>query len=267
MKNDKFETIRKHGKTFYRAGLLLPNKTFKDLAIFYDFCRKMDDAIDEENDPSKVDLAINDLSTNYPEISNLVKKYDIPDSFLNFFLNSLKSDIAPVKLKTEKELFEYCYGVAGCVGAMACFILRCKNSNAIYHAIDLGIAMQLTNISRDMYEDGINNRIYIPEKHTQTSLIKLAEKYYLSGKKGIKYLPFSVRPAIMTALTNYKEVGNIIVKNPDYAEKNRVIVSNKRKFLLTIYSIIKCFLLDSENAEHDKSLHEIISNLPNTHAA
>ena len=134
------------------------------------------------------------------------------------------SDQDEVEINNETDLLRYCHAVAGTVGVMSKQILQCSNPQATYYAIDLGIAMQLTNIARDVLEDAKNSRRYIPEswlnlepleiakmnndKRPMVSeainrLVKLADVYYESAMTGIYHIPWRSRIAIVIALRLY----------------------------------------------------------------
>ena len=158
------------------------------------------------------------------------------------------SDQGSVRITNEKELLRYCHAVAGTVGVMVQSILNCSQRQSIYFAVDLGVAMQLTNIARDVLEDAQIGRRYIPstwldiepEKIAQKNssdkeaiskaaekLISLAETYYESASKGIYYIPMRSRIAIAIALKLYRQIGVKLVQNGTQWWKGRTIVSNK----------------------------------------
>ena len=180
------------------------------------------------------------------------------------------------ELKTERELLRYSHAVAGTVGVMMCKLLGCKENDAYAFAVDLGIAMQLTNIARDVLEDANMGRRYIPEEWLSNSisvteiaiaksdikttiadaiktLLTLSEKYYISAFAGIKFLPLRSRLAIIIALRIYREIGIKLSKKQYNWWEGRTIISRGAKLLLTIRSIGDLFFLKS--SEHDESLH------------
>ena len=170
MKNNLL--MRKHGKTFYWASFFLDKSKMQSIYSVYSFCRKLDDMVDEAKTP---DIAKKRLfifmeawkkGRSHPVINllNDIPKENWPNQRLvKNFLKGQISDIKFSSFKSDKSLIIYCYQVAGTVGLMVCDIFGVKDKKMRYFAIDLGIAMQLVNISRDIYEDSLRNRVYLPE--------------------------------------------------------------------------------------------------------
>ncbi len=150
-------------------------------------------------------------------------------------------------------------------------ILKVSSKNSLRAAIDLGIAMQLTNIARDVIEDGKRNRIYISSNFESIiETLKLADNFYESSFKSIKEIPLSSRFGILVARRIYREIGNKILskKNIDnYKNSGKIYVSNFGKInqtLLSIFDLIKLFFIKpSEHLMKDK--HDIISERVNLH--
>ena len=188
----------------------------------------------------------------------------------------MQMDQTVFELKTERELLRYSHAVAGTVGVMMCKLLGCKEKDAYAFAVDLGIAMQLTNIARDVLEDANMGRRYIPEEWLSNpisvteiaigksdikktiadaikNLLTLSEKYYISAFAGIKFLPLRSRLAIIIALRIYREIGIKLSKKQYNWWEGRTIISRGAKLLLTIRSIGDLFFLKSN--KHDESLH------------
>ena len=174
----------------------------------------------------------------------------------------------------------YCHAVAGTVGVMVQSILNCSQRQSIYFAVDLGVAMQLTNIARDILEDAQIGRRYIPstwldiepEKIAQKNptdkeaistaakkLISLAETYYESASKGIYFIPMRSRIAIAIALKLYRQIGVKLIQNGTQWWKGRTIVSNKKKILLSIISL-NC-IIPKKVSLHEKKLHKDFQGL------
>ena len=264
MLNTHENALKKHSKSFYLAGLLLPRATLLDVRRLYAYCRKMDDAVDEYNRPEDVLREKNALKDGQSEVQGLIQKHNIPPSVVDAFLATLIADVAPVNVKTEEELMAFCYGVAGTVGVMMCHVLGTKNPQALYHAIDLGIAMQLTNIARDRAEDEANNRHYFPQGLTQVDLVHMAESYYTSGINGTGFLPFAVRPSILAAALVYREIGQKILQNPDGAYTTRMVVPHHKKLICAFKGGLKAIAKRPPQV-HDACLHQLILKFPCTH--
>ena len=164
-------TLKKNGKSFYWAGKFLPSAYIDRASELYQFCRVLDDIADSGERRSLQTLKeIKSNFINHKELkfkNNCNLKYP---SFFNIYskkaathlIDGLILDQNTVLFKEEEELIQYSYYVAGTVGLMMCDALKCKNKDAYLFAIDLGIAMQLTNIARDVLEDAKMGRRYIP---------------------------------------------------------------------------------------------------------
>ena len=165
----------------------------------------------------------------------------------------------------------YSYRVAGTVGLMMAKILNVNTKNSLKSAIDLGIAMQLTNIARDVIEDSKRNRSYISSNFESIiKTLKLADRFYDSSFKSIGEIPLNSRFGILVARRVYREIGNKILnkKNMDnYKNSGKIYVSNFGKInqtLLSIFDLIKLFFIKpSEHLMKDK--HDIISEQVNLH--
>ena len=168
-----------------------------------------------------------------------------------------------MELKSKKELLIYSYRVAGTVGLMMAKVLKVNKTNSLKSAIDLGIAMQLTNISRDVIEDKNNKRIYINENFNDiVSTISLSEKFYENSFYSIKEIPLSFRFSILVARRVYRKIGHkILNKNnlENYKNSGKIYVTKIEKIIETFLSIFDLIILtftnkNDNNIEHDHSL-------------
>ena len=161
-----------YAKSFNWAGFFLPKRIYLKCSMLYDFCRTVDNIVDEEgnldlkkNNLSNFKYNFNNKNYNNSIIKNmwvLIEEFKISIKIVNDLFDGVESDLKErMQLNSKKDLLIYSYRVAGTVGLMMAKILDVKNKNALKGAIDLGIAMQLTNISRDVIEDAGNNRFYI----------------------------------------------------------------------------------------------------------
>ena len=168
-----------------------------------------------------------------------------------------------VAMKTESELLAYCHGVAGTIGLMTCPIFGVTDKKALKHADDLGIAMQLTNICRDVFEDAKNGRIYLPaeyfesppspsdilQNNSNTDLNEItsnknrilmeADGRYTSGEQGIRYLPWRMRIVVRWAGRMYREIGELIQNNPELYHDKRAVVGGLKKLGILMPCLIK----------------------------
>ncbi len=274
--NNKTESLKENGKTFYWASKLIDKKKFNDISELYYILRDLDDIADNEKNEKNIFEDIKRYLENeaYEFIDTRMDKHLV-------FINSLKSDInakkvfltfidglmfdqkSNIEIKNTDELINYCYKVAGTVGIMMCPILGTDNDKAKGYAADLGIAMQLTNISRDVFEDACSNRKYLPSdicenidskkiknifiekdeksyliiKDTIRSILILADRYYDRAKNGYHYLPFRSRVCISVAANIYREIGILIKKNNYNWSDKRYFVPNYKKLIITVKTL------------------------------
>ena len=269
MSNKNYLSI--YAKSFSWAGFFLPKKTLDKCSTLYDFCRVADNLADDddeiENKKKKFDLFEKDFNQknfNNPIIKNmwgLIEEYSISLEIVRDLLFGIKSDIKEtVKLNSRKDLIIYSYRVAGTVGLMMAKILRVSKKSSLKSAIDLGIAMQLTNISRDVIEDFEKNRSYINKNFQEiSSTINLAETFYESSFYSIRDIPLSFRFSILVARRVYRKIGHKILNKKnfdDYQNSGKVYVSNTEKILETFLSIFDLIRLSFHYKKSDQILNE-----------
>ena len=272
MSNKSYLSV--YAKSFSWAGFFLPNKTFKKCSALYDFCRVVDNIADDdekiENKERKFNHFENDFNQknfNDPIIKNmwgLIEEFNISLKIVQDLLIGIKSDIrVKVKLNSEKDLLIYSYRVAGTVGLMMAKILKVNKKSSLKSAIDLGIAMQLTNISRDVIEDSKNNRFYINKNFEEiSSTINLADTFYDNSFYSIKDIPISLRFSILVARRVYRKIGYKILNKKNlenYQSSGKIYVSNIEKIFETFLSIFDLIRLSlsfkrDEQIRHDHNL-------------
>jgi phytoene synthase len=270
MPNNDYLSI--YARSFSWAGFFLPKKIYFKCSALYEFCRTVDNIADDDGDlntkkknPLNFKNNFNIKNYNNPVIKNmwsLINDFDISTKIVNDLFDGIESDLKEkVYLNSKKDLLIYSYRVAGTVGLMMAKILNVKNQNALKSAIDLGIAMQLTNISRDVVEDSKNNRSYIAGNFNSIiDTLKLADLFYESSFASIKEIPFNFRFSILVARRIYRKIGyNILTKKniKNYNNSGKIYVTNIGKTIQTILSIfdlIKLSLIKSRdhlrNKEH-----------------
>ena len=272
MSNKSYLSV--YAKSFNWAGFFLPKKTFKKCSALYDFCRVADNIADSNEAIELKKIKFLDFQNNFnnkkfddPIIKNmwqLINEFNIPMEVVHDLLDGINSDIQQsIKLHKKKDLLLYSYRVAGTVGLMMAKILRVNKKHALKSAIDLGIAMQLTNISRDVVEDLNIGRSYIDLNFEEIrSTIKLSESYYENSFYSIKEIPLAFRFAILVARRVYRKIGYKILKKQNlenYKKSGKIYVTNIEKIIETfcsVYDLIKLFLINkSDNdIEHNHSL-------------
>ena len=263
-----------YAKSFNWAGFFLPKKTYEKCSALYDFCREADNIADDENNieikkDNFIKFRNNFVNKNYddPVIKNmwgLINEFSISTKIVDDLFEGINSDIKEnVKLNSKKELLIYSYRVAGTVGLMMAKILNVHKEQSLKSAIDLGIAMQLTNISRDVMEDKKNNRFYINESFEEIkNTIKLSEKFYENSFYSIKEIPLSFRFSILVARRIYRKIGYKILNKQNienYKKSGKIYVSNIEKIIetfLSIFDLIKLSLIskNDDNINHDHNL-------------
>ena len=250
--------ISTHAKSFSWAGFFLAKQTFKNGSSLYDFCRTLDDIADENTSLDLKKQKFNKMKKDFIErnfeniliknIDNLIKKFNISEKVVLDLFDGIESDIKEnIEFKTKRELLLYSYRVAGTVGLMMAKILKVDSKIALRSAVDLGIAMQLTNIARDVVEDSDRNRKYIDHNFMKIKeTLGIAELFYKSSFKSIKEIPLVNRFAILVARRVYREIGNNIIKKKNlinYNNSGKIFVNKIGKIKQTIFSIFDLFVL------------------------
>ena len=250
--------ISTHAKSFSWAGFFLAKQTFENGSSLYDFCRTLDDIADENTSLDSKKQKFNKIKKDFIErnfenpliksIYNLIKKFNISEKIVLDLFDGIESDIKEsIEFKTKRELLVYSYRVAGTVGLMMAKILKVDSKIALRSAVDLGIAMQLTNIARDVVEDSGRNRKYIDHDFIKIKeTLGIAELFYKSSFKSIKEIPLINRFAILVARRVYREIGNNILRKKDlenYNKSGKIFVNKIGKLKQTIFSIFDLFIL------------------------
>ena len=259
-----------YAKSFNWAGFFLPKNIYEKCSSLYDFCRTIDDIADDKNELNikKKNLLIfkNDfINKNFDNliIKNmwiLMEENKISIKIVEDLFDGIESDLNEVvKFNKKKELLIYSYRVAGTVGLMMAKILGVQNKNSMKSAIDLGIAMQLTNISRDVIEDMNNNRFYINHDfETIKNTLSMADLFYESSFASIKEIPFRFRFAILVARRIYRKIGAKILQKENiynYNRSGKIYVANLGKLyqtFLSILDLIKLIFINEKNHLRNK---------------
>ena len=271
-----------YAKSFNWAGFFLPKIKYKNCSALYDFCRTVDNIVDDEGN---LDLKKKNLiefkkkffekdfsSSKIEKMWDLINEFSISTKIIEDLFDGVETDLEEkVKLNSRKDLLIYSYRVAGTVGLMMAKILRVNSERGLNSAIDLGIAMQLTNIARDVIEDKKRNREYIDHDIiTIKETLKLADMFYNSSFNSIREIPISCRFAILVARRVYRQIGYEILKKKDledYERAGKIFVTNigkiKQTFLSLFDFIILIFLKpihNSDNLRHEDIKKEINLN-------
>ena len=292
MYNKIKNSFKNNSKSFYFASFFLNKKTSYYCYVLYNFCRTVDDIADKkvtskQKKLNKIIFALNNNSSpKQPfllEVKKLIKKKIINKEPLIELIQGVLTDTKHVRIKSIKQLINYSYLVAGTVGLMMCPILNNRNLYSLKYAVDLGIAMQLTNILRDILEDARMNRLYLPYSWIQVNTSKiikqdkttrkklmlasrklflLSEKYYSSAFSGLAFLPHRPRFAILLALITYRQIGRKIIKNKYSNLHKREIITMAGKLKCLIQAIIIYFTnfrIHFKYYNHNTALHKQIN--------
>ena len=275
-------------KSFNWAGFFLPKNVYHDCSKLYAFCRVLDDLVDEK---IKLELRIerfNEIKSIFNksyELGNnkkildqneheiivkdmivLAEDNNIKRIILDDLIEGVGSDLKKkVYLRSVKDLLIYSYKVAGTVGLMMARILNVNDTRSLKGAIDVGIAMQLTNIARDVTEDQKMNRQYIkPDFENIEATLKLADLFYESSFTSINKIPFKYRFAIIVARRVYRQIGRKIMQKKNmesYEKSGKIYVNNFGKIYQTILSLFDFILLLLKDVETHQRIeeHKIIS--------
>lgn len=253
--------MAKGSKSFRFASRILSSEKRAAAYLLYSWCRYCDDQID---DAASSEAALKNLTAlreqtqmcfnntpssvwEFEALRVVANHYKIPSRYFFELLDGMEMDVQGKRYASTAELLLYCYCVAGTVGLMMSHILGVKSDRAFDHACKLGIAMQLTNIARDVGEDAIRGRCYIPAEmraprpdvtfESVENILKLAETYYHEGNAGLRYLDVRSALAIATASSVYREIGMVVKRLRDASFQVRAVVTHTRK----LYCVVKAF--------------------------
>lgn len=243
-----------HGRTFALASLALPADARDDAAVVYAFCRAADDAIDELRDPgelARLRAELVGMAPPRPLVATFLAVVDrraLPFGPALDLLDGVGSDVGQVRIADEAALRSYAHAVAGTVGLIMAPLLGARDRRAAAHAAELGLAMQLTNIARDVGADALADRVYLPatwlaaEGLTAADVaaghadpvalhrvvlrtLDEAEVCYQRGEAGLRYLPLRARVSIAIAARVYRAIGVVVRRNGLLALRERAVVS------------------------------------------
>ena len=267
----KINLLKKHAKSFYWASFFLSSNTLDKCSSLYNFCRTLDDIVDDDNNLSvkkgifskfKKDFENKNLDNQIiKDMWSLIDSEGISYQIVIDLFDGVETDLKEkVVINSKKDLLVYSYRVAGTVGLMMAKILNVNETRALKGAIDLGIAMQLTNIARDVIEDQKMNRQYIkPDFENIEATIKLADMFYESSFSSIKKIPFKYRFAIIVARRVYRQIGRKIIQKKSmetYEKSGKIYVNNFEKVYQTILSIFDLLFLFLKDVESHQRIEE-----------
>ncbi|MEM1442862.1 MAG: phytoene/squalene synthase family protein [Verrucomicrobiota bacterium] len=295
---DAASVLEKHGKSFHFAGQLLNPRTLDRCARLYRFCRFVDDLGDDSSKPAEAKEALQQIeaelrrgNSSDPHVSDfldLAAECGFDPAPAIALVQGVLGDLDEVSFFEERDLDRYAYRVAGTVGLLMCGVFEVKEEHAFYHAIDLGMAMQFTNIARDVSEDASMGRRYLPASYFEKvpgnealaegspearsaiqaaveRLLEKAEVYYRSGHAGLGYLPWRARLGILVAAKVYRAIGSKIHAIDGAVWRERAFVTRNRKVGIAARELLRfafsggCRKLPTH---HDSTLHRHLDGLP-----
>ena len=260
--------LKKHAKSFYWASFFLSKETFNKCSSLYNFCRTLDDIVDDNN---KLEIKKNNFlqfkknfmnkDLNDPiikEMWSIINSEKISEKVVTDLFDGVETDLEEkVVINSKKDLLVYSYRVAGTVGLMMSKILKVKNKEALKGAIDLGIAMQLTNIARDVCEDKERSRQYV--RHDFSSIqeiIKESQIFYENSFSSIRNIPIRSRFSVIVARRVYRKIGDYILKQKNidnYNKAGKIYVPMFEKVIqtfLSIFDFVKLLFIKSLNYDN-----------------
>ena len=249
----KSNLIKKHAKSFYWASFFLSNNTVDKCSSLYNFCRTLDDIVDSHNDlitKKKIFLKFkkdfekkNHNNQIIKDMWSVIDNERISKQIVIDLFDGVETDLKEkVVIDSKKDLLVYSYRVAGTVGLMMSKILKVKDKDALKGAIDLGIAMQLTNIARDVCEDKSRNRQYVKHDFTSIrSIINESQSFYEKSFKSLSNIPLESRFSVIVARRVYRKIGDYIIKQKNidnYNKAGKIYVPVSEKVIQTFLSVI-----------------------------
>jgi 15-cis-phytoene synthase len=258
--------MRGGSKTFFAASLLLPARVRAPASALYAYCRLADDAIDLGANPhaemAALQTRLDAIYAGRPSTADadralcqVVHRHGIPRELLDGLLEGFLWDAQGRRYETLSDVEDYGARVAGTVGAMMALVMGTRDAAALGRACELGVAMQLTNIARDVGEDARNGRLYLPRQWLREAgvdidawlaapvftpaigqvtqrLLDRAEELYHRAEQGVAALPRDCRPAIHAARLVYAEIGHQLQREGLDSINRRTVVQRRRKLAL-----------------------------------
>tara|TARA_B100001093_G_scaffold354103_1_gene338593 strand:- start:1702 stop:2550 length:849 start_codon:yes stop_codon:yes gene_type:complete len=270
----KSNLLKKHAKSFYWASFFLSSNTFEKCSSLYNFCRTLDDIVDDNNNLNikkeiflkfKNDFENKNLNNQIvKDMWSIVDGENISKQIVIDLFDGVETDLGEkVIINSKKDLLVYSYRVAGTVGLMMSKILKVRNKEALKGAIDLGIAMQLTNIARDVCEDKARNRQYVRHDFSAIQgIINESQIFYEKSFYSISNIPLRSRFSVIVARRVYRKIGDYILKQKNidnYNKAGKIYVPLFEKVIQTFLSIIDFVkLLFIKNLNYDNQVNHNI---------
>ena len=272
----KSNLLKKHAKSFYWASFFLSSNILDKCSSLYNFCRTLDDIVDDDNNLEtkkeifskfKRDFENKNLDNQIiKDIWSVIDNENISKQIIIDLFDGVETDLKEkVVINSKKDLLVYSYRVAGTVGLMMSKILKVKNKEALKGAIDLGIAMQFTNIARDVCEDKARNRQYIDHDFLAIQkIISESQIFYENSFNSISNIPIRSRFSVIVARRIYRKIGDYILKQKNidnYNKAGKIYVPMVEKIIqtfLSVFDFIKLLFIKNLNYDNQTN-HNILS--------
>jgi 15-cis-phytoene synthase len=298
-----YRTLQHKARTFHFASHLLPRAARDDAALVYAVCRLVDDTADEATDPlaarAALDRLVAELHGRTPArpliaaFRSAAARLSLPLRAAEELIQGVRTDLGPVRIADDGELLRYSYRVASTVGLMMCSVIGVTRPQAHPFAVDLGLAMQLTNIARDVAEDAERDRVYLPATRLRRAgvepqevvdgtadpravagvvreVLDLADRYYRSADGGMRDIPWRARQAILVASRVYRAIGMRLRRRGCDALGGRAVVPLAGKVAWGSRALIAGFHPRitglGPRPQHEAALHLALRDLPGTNA-
>ena len=258
--SDATTSLARHGSSFALAARLLPAATAGRVARLYAACRAVDDLADGDASPraaARLERIAAELETPPArdplarEFTALAAEGGFARAHARALVGGVRTDLEPVRIASEGELLVYGYRVAGTVGAMMAPLLGAGDDDAVAPAVELGIAMQLTNVARDVMADAAADRRYLPAAWVDLPpaaiaaatpaartavppaverLLALADRFYARGLAGLPHLPPRARTTVAVAAELYRAIGTVLRERDCAYWQGRAVVPKPRRW-------------------------------------
>ncbi len=258
------DVIHRSSRSFSLAVRFLPARFRQQVTALYAWCRSVDDTVDQASDQKHAEAALQILEEDLQRIAQrkviqhpastwiepLIANREIDPRHASEMIEGMRMDLGGYRVETEADLERYCYHAAGTVGLMMTRLMDVQDRKADRHAIALGVAMQMTNIARDVREDAERGRSYLPGipnplttnsdevKASVAKVLALAEQHYQTATDGMHYLPWKCRMGIRVAMYVYREIGREIRRNQFEVLHQRTVLSKSRLFATALLAMV-----------------------------
>jgi len=286
--------LRDGSRSFHAAALLLPGHTRDAIAAVYTFCRRADDLVDESgagrwalvNLRTRLDAVYGDATISDPgdrALRAVVRHHAIPRAVFDALLEGFAWELEGRRYETLEDVRAYGVRVAGTVGLAVTHVIGPADPETLARACDLGVAMQLTNIARDVGEDAAAGRLYLPrawmrdagidpdawlrDPHFSPALATVvrrllaeADRLYLRAEPGIARLPRGMRWSIRAARLIYAEIGRVIARRGFDSVSGRAFTTARTKLRLALAALRPLKPAERSDPALAEALHLVLAS-------